>query len=357
MAYTIQTQRLVARLRADLALITDQEIRDLVSAWVDAWNEIAPDLNTALLEQLLSGDQITRAQLLRSTRLQKVLRVIADHLEALTAQARVRILGDLQTVIETAGGAQASIIDSQLPPNANQLVDLDAWSRIDAAGVEAIVKRTTQNITARTRPLSAEAERAVRRELVRGYASGTNPRATAARILARTQGRFNGGLTRALAIARTETLDASRAAAHLGRLQHADVLAGWSWHCELSERSCVACISMDGQVFPIDAPGPDDHVNGRCTAVPITKTWAELGFDIPEPNPVRIDGAQWFDSLDAAAQQRILGPGRYDAWKAGTYPMANWGHIVPNDGWRPSLQVTRLPVQSGGRTSAGSLAS
>ena len=356
MAYTQKTERLVARLRADLALVTDQQTRALVSAWADAWNEVAPDLNKVLLDMLTAGDKITRAQLIRAERLRKVLGVIADHLDTLSADARVRISGDIRQVIDIAGGAQASILDSQLPATGQHLVDLASWTRVDARAVEAIVRRTTTDITKRTRPLSADAQKALRQELVRGYAAGANPRQTAARIVARAGGRFNGGLTRALAIARTETLDASRAGAHLGRLQHTDVLAGWTWHCELSERSCTACISMDGTLFPNDAPGPNDHVNGRCTAVPVTKSWADLGFDIPEPPSTRPTGADWFASLDAGAQKRIRGPGRYAAWSEGRYPMSDWSAMRTNDGWRDSLQVTRVP-QSGGRAAGSSLAS
>jgi hypothetical protein len=357
MAYTQHTARLVARLRADLALIGDQQTRDLVAAWANAWDEIQPDLNTTLLEMLVAGDKVTRAQLMRSERLRKVLGLIADRLDTLATDARVRIVGDLRAVIDTAGGAQASILDSQLPAAGEHLVDIEAWTRVNPHAIDAIVTRSTQQITKRTRPLSKDAQRAVRRELVRGYAAGANPRATAARILARTEGEFNGGLTRALAIARTETLDASRAASLVGRSQHADVLAGWSWHCELSERSCIACISMDGTVFPNDAPGPDDHVNGRCTAIPVTKSWADLGFDIPEPAPTRVSGEDWFATLDAAAQKRILGPGRYAAWSEGRYPMSDWSTMRSNDGWRNSLQVTNLPVHSGGRAAGSSLAS
>lgn len=357
MAYTQTTGRLVSRLRADLALIGDQQTRHLVEAWVNAWNEVSPDLNGVLLEMLASGDKVTRAQLMRSERLRKVLGLIADRLDTLSVDARVRIVGDLRTVIDTAGGAQASILDSQLPAVGPHLVDLVSWTKVDPHAIDAIVHRSTQQITKHTRPLSADAQKAVRRELVRGYAAGANPRQTAARILARTQGEFNGGLTRALAIARTETLDASRAAALIGRSQHADVMAGWSWHCDLSERSCTACISMDGSVFPNDVPGPDDHVNGRCTAVPVTKSWADLGFDIPEPPPIRVSGEDWFNNLDTEAQKRILGPGKYAAWSDGRYPMSDWSTMKTNDGWRNSLQTTRVPAQSGGRTAGSSLAS
>lgn len=358
MAHTARTSLLVERVRADLKLVTDQQTRDLVSAWANAWNEVAPDLNAVLVNMLVAGENVTRAELMRSERLSKVLVVIADHLEQLTTDARVRIIGDLRRVIDIAGGAQASIIDSQLPTGGQHLVDLAEWTHVDARSVEAIVKRSTQQITSRMRPLSREAQRAVRAELVRGYAAGQNPRRTAARIVDRAQGKFNGGLTRATAIARTETLDASRVGGHIGRMQNSDVLRGWSWHCELSTRSCPACIAMDGSLHPLDEPGPNDHVNGRCTAVPETKSWADLGFDIPEPAPLRQTGRDWFEGQPAATQRQILGPSRYEAWKAGAYPPEKWAVMTHNPDWRTSLQVSKAPAAySGGRSAGSALAS
>jgi hypothetical protein len=350
MAVTQKTLHLTDQLRIDLSNITDRQVRDLVQAWVTAWNQVSPDLNVTLLEMLIAGDQITRAQMLRSERLKKTLVLIRDQLEALASTGATRILGDLNRAIDIAGGAQATIIDSQLPPNAAQILDLQAWSRVDGRAFEAIVKRSTKQISSRFNPLPHEVEAVVKRELIRGYAAGSNPRATAARIMARTENRFNGGLTRAMAIARTETLSAAREGALMGRMQHADVLAGWSWHCELSERSCIACISMDGTVFPNDAPGPDDHVNGRCVAVPQTKSWAELGFDIPEPAPIRVNGEEWFNSLDASVQERILGPRRYAAWSEGRYPTSDWATLHHNPDWRDSWQVS--PAPKAGKTAA-----
>lgn len=357
MAITQTTTSLVDRLRAEINAVADQQVRDLVSAWVAAWNEVSPDLNSALLDMLTSSDHVSRTQLLRSQRLLQVLALIRDHLDELATQGQARILGDLNQVIDIAGAAQASILDSQLPAQGRHLVDMAQWTKIDPAAIEAIVKRSTEQITSRFEPLSAEADAAVRRELVRGYAAGTSPRDTAARIVARTEGRFNGGLNRALAIARTETLDASRAGALAGRMQSADVLAGWSWHCELSSRSCTACISMDGTVFPADAVGPNDHVNGRCTAVPVTLSWSDLGFDgIDEPPSVRQSGSEWFDAQPEDTQRSILGPSRYDAWREGRYPMSSWAETRHNDGWRDSVQATRAPSQSGGRRSSTSAA-
>ncbi len=350
MAVTRRTLALQRQVTAEVNRIVNAQERALVSAWVDAWDEVAPDLTAALLEMLVAGDKVTRAQLLRSTRLRKALAVIADQLEALAKSAGVRITGDLADVIEKAGAAQASVIDSQLPPDTD-LVSIDTWSRIDARQIAAIVARTTEQITSLTRPLGAEAYDVVRRELIRGVAAGANPKATAARITARTERvGFNGGLNRALTIARTETLDAHRAAAALSQAAHADVLGGWSWLAKLDTRTCPSCWAQHGRVHPLDEPGPNDHQCGRCGRLPVTKSWADLGFDLEEPPSLLPDSASLFEGLSSEEQLQILGPGRYSAWVRGEFPMDAWSVRRTTSGWRDSYGMAPVP-QSGGRTS------
>lgn len=350
MAITRRTLRLQEQIRRELAKITDQQTRDLVSAFADAWDEVAPDLTAVLLEQLVAGDRVTRAQLLRSTRLRKVLATIARHLEVLTAAAGTRVTADLQQVIEIAGAAQASVIDSQLPPGSGLLADLDQWARVDDRQVEAIVRRSTQQITSLTDPLSAEAYEVVRRELIRGVASGSNPKATAARMVRRAEKGFNGGLNRALVIARTETLDAHRAAAALSQAEHADVLAGWQWLAKLDARTCPSCWSQHGSVHNLDEQGPNDHQQGRCGRLPVAKSWSDLGFDIQEPPSLLPNSTTAFEDLQSDVQLQILGPARYAAWVRGEYPMESWSQLRSTAGWRDSYGVSPAP-QSGGRVS------
>ncbi len=350
MAVTATTVRLANRLRRDLLKITDQQTRDLVAAWARAWDEVAGDLEVAMLD-LAAGaqdDRITPAQILRSHRLRYSLDAIARRLTALADEAGVRIVGDLRAVIDAAGEAQAEIIDSQLPKSARDA--LTGWDRVDARQLDAIVQRTTEQIASGLWPLSAEAQGVIRRELVRGLAAGTNPRATAARMMARAEGGFNGGLTRALTIARTETLDAHRAAAALAHGQNTDVLKGWVWMCSLSSRTCPACLARNGTEHPLDEPGPEDHQNGRCTRVPLTKSWRDLGIDLDEPKSVLPDSRAWFGEQPAATQQQILGPARYAAWKAGDFPMDQWATRKANPDWRPSYVTS--PVPKGGRAPA-----
>ncbi|UIU47077.1 hypothetical protein [Microcystis phage MinS1] len=352
MAITARTLRLQREVNEALRKITDQQVRDLTRAWAEAWSEVEGDLTAALLEQLVAGEKVTRTQLLRSTRLRKALQVIADQLELLADQAGVRVAADLRQVIDTAGAAQASVIDSQLPPDSGILDDLDTWSRVDADQIAAIVERTTDQITSLTRPIAPDVYAVMRRELFRGIAAGSNPRATAARIVARSRGRFNGGLTRALVVARTESLDAHREGARLGRLAHADVLTGWTWVSALDTRTCPSCWAQHGSVRPVEEFGPDDHQQGRCAAVPTVLPWADLGLDVAEPASLIPDAVERFDALDSAAQLAILGPARYDAWIRGEYPMATWTQRRSSDGWRDSWGVSPAPTQSRARVTA-----
>jgi SPP1 gp7 family putative phage head morphogenesis protein len=350
---TDKTVRLQQQIRDDLGKITDAQTRELVRAWAEAWDEVAPDLTATLVEMLTAGDRVTRAQLLRSARLRKVLGIIATQLQELAQASKVRLTGDLAEVIDLAGGAQASVIDSQLPPSAPQLVDMEAWSRVDERQIKAIVTRSTQQITALHRPLSPEAYSAVRRELIRGVASGSNPRATAARMVARARSGFNGGLTRALTIARTEMLDAHRAAAALGQGQHADVLKGWTWGASMSGRTCPACLAMNGSEWALSDPGPEGHQNCRCTRIPLVKSYADLGITgVEEPASLLPDAEKYFSGLSKGDQVGILGQRGYDAWAAGEFPMSSWATKRSTPGWRDSYVPAKPPSLKGGRVAA-----
>ncbi len=352
MPTTARTLRLERQLRAKLGNTLDQQTRDLVAAWARAWDEVAGDLNdalTLLLTDAVDG-HVSRALMLRNRRLQKALAVIAEKLDDLATAAGVRISGDIHGIVDQAGAAQAEIIASQLPDAFD--FDLEAWSRVDPAAIDAIVQRTTEQITAAHYPISDDAYDVVRRELVRGVAAGSNPKDTAARMVRRAEKGFNGGLSRAINIARTETVDAHREAARVGQNQHADVLAGWIWLAELTPRTCPACLAMHGREFPLDEAGPHGHQQCRCSRTPKTLSWADLGIDLDEPADAIPDADAFFVHLSPEEQRQILGPERYRAWVQGDFPREEWAKRRSNDGWRDSVVPAR-PGETGAGGAGG----
>jgi hypothetical protein len=339
MAVTAETLRLSQGLRKQADAIVDEQARDLVKAWVDAFEEIGTDLREATsdLVSAAKDGRVTRAQALRSTRLSKALAHIADALDATTTQAGVRIGTDLPDIVRAAGEAQQAIIASQLPASERAIVA--GWSRVDADSIAAMVKRSTEQITASTYPISGDAYQAIRRELIRGVAVGDNPRQTAAEMVKRTEGAFNGGLTRALNVSRTEILDAHRSASRLGRTVNADTLDGWRWQCELSSRTCPACLAKHGEVFGGDVSGPDGHPSCRCSPSPLVKSWKDLGIAMDEPADMFPDAKAWFADQPEATQLGIMGPQRLAAVKADP---GIWDRLAvkrDNPDWRTSWQT------------------
>lgn len=340
MPVTPKTLRLSQQMRRDLLKLAAKHEKAITGAWVDAWDDLAGDLEAALRELITASANgvLSQATILRSQRLAQALDVVARRLTRLTTDAGSTVTADLPKLVRDASTMQQAIIATQLP--AGEMPDV---APIAQRALDAIVTRSTERITSQMWPLSAEADAAMRREIVRGLATGRGPRDTAAAIVKRTEGEFNGGLARALTIARTETLDAHRKAAEQTHNENADVLGSWMWLAATSARTCPACLAMNGTKHPLSEPGPLGHPNCRCTRVPVTKSWADLGIDLDEPEPAVTGSQAWFDAQDEATQRKILGPARYAAYLRGDYPMTTWAARRRNDGWRDSYVTSPAP--------------
>ena len=139
---------------------------------------------------------------------------------------------------------------------------------------------------------------------------GTNPRQIAQQILREGLGM---ALTDALRMVRTVQLWSYREATRLNYQRNSDVVTGWVWLSALIPgRTCMACVVMHGTVHGLDE-SLNDHHNGLCTMLPLI-----LGR-----NPVQVLGEEWFNRLSSATQKEMMGPGKYEAWKAGRFAFAD----------------------------------
>ena len=321
MAVTVETMAVLAQQRAEIDAILNARriaataqweaswgrMQDELTSWADAWAEIAE-------AQLAGGRNPYRLVNLRAMR-----QVAEDELRGnLDVATRLDREG-LGRLTMTAGQHAAQLAGSQLPRTSRGAI---AWLPTNPAALEAVVKRATQQITARHYYLSREATRSVRSALRLGMAAGDNPR-TVARAM----------------IARTELLDGYRYAASEAHRANADVLAGWQWLTELSSRTCPACLDQNGSEHPLEEEGPIDHQCGRCSRVPIIRPLKDLGIGGPEPRSVVPDSEAWFNSQPAEVQRQIMGPKRFEAWKDGRFPRDRWSKRVETDGWRDSFHV------------------
>ncbi|MFC8732170.1 phage minor head protein [Luteimicrobium sp. NPDC057192] len=345
MAVNDKTLRLIRRMRASIDKHVDQATRDLVAAWVTTWDDLVDQWQVAiddlLTYQAANGAWPPAWRIARLDRVTRALQATQAALDDLAATTGTTILGVIPDLTAETVEWGDRILDSQLPPETQRGGVSIEFNRVDPASLQAIVERTTQQVTALTRPLSAEATAAMNRHLVRGVALGDNPRTAAAHMLRDIEGGFNGGLTRALTIARTEMLDAHRAADLAHRNANTDTLTGWTWLATLDRRTCPSCLAMNGQTFPPGTPGPNDHQNGRCIAVPTVKSWRDLGFHgITEPEDTFPDARTWFDGLSDEDQRAVMGPQRLELLKSGDVTWDDLTTTKSTPGWRTSQVVT-----------------
>lgn len=319
-----------------LDTILDHHTTTLTAAWATAWVSIRDDLENALTDLAEHGDA-PGWKIARSKRVQAGLTAAGEALDTLAQQAGGTIADDAARALGLGVDGELAMIAAQLPPGRGVV-------RVDAPQIAAMLRRTTEQITAFTAPISGETDAAIRAELARGMIVGDNPREAARRMMAATEGRFTGGLTRALTISRTEMLDALRTAQHAADQANTGTLAGWTWGCHLDARTCPACLGMHGTEWAITDPGPEGHQNCRCARIPRTKTWAELGFPgIEEPDLAFDDAGAWFDGLTDQQQRQMLGKRGYEQWQAGNFPMDQWAVRRENENWRSSYVPAKPP--------------
>lgn len=341
MAVTANTIADTLLMRFELERYVSNVDRELARAWTVAWGELSTEFTYATKElldlTLDSGGWPTRAQVLRAQRVQNALKASVETMQELFPKAERASRGQLSDILASAEHWQQVIARGQLPQGGAV-----SWSRADRQAIANIVERTTHRIHALTRPLTAEMERNMKAVLVRGVFVGENPQAAARQIMRRCEQAFNGGHARAANIARTELLDAHRAAARQSRLANSDVVKGWKWHATLSDRTCPSCLANHGSEHPNSEPGPHDHQQGRCTAIPLTKSWRELGFNQPEPADDFPNGKAWFDRQSRETKLRIMGPERLRRLESGELSWDELSMRVENPHWRDSYQVAPL---------------
>ena len=146
----------------------------------------------------------------------------------------------------------------------------------------------------------------------------------AARAMVREAGKASGiGLQRAMTITRTEALRVYRESQRQ-RWQESEAVPAYRRTAAQAERTCIACIAMDGAIMPIDEP-LDDHVSGRCSTVPIFLIDGEV------VSPWRGRSARgWLEEQPESTQLKVMGPGRLAAYKRGDVQLHEMARRVDN---------------------------
>lgn len=349
MSVNAETLQLLDGMRLQVAAHVDGTTQDLTVAWARAWNEVAHEWGDAVTDLIAASEDGKWPPPVKVRRARRALRArdaTRELLEELQGLIPVRVMRDVQPMLEDVAAWQRRLTASQYPPHAGGTVLVaSTFDRVDADAVRAIVDRTSREVVSRSRPLSAQADAAMRSTLVKGVTIGDHPETAAREMVTRVQGAFNGGLSRAKTIARTEMLDAHRAAsrAQQDRLAAQGIVTGWQWIATLDHRTCPSCLSMHGTQHPPTVAGPLDHQQGRCDRLPVTASWSDLGFDgIEEPPSILPDARAWFDGLPQSQRVAIMGEQRLAMLDAGEISWSDLTQRRDTTGWRPSHVATSV---------------
>lgn len=337
---SVRTLSLLRALSNDVGTETDDVVRALAAAWVDAWDRLSLTWQDAIgdIVQYVTetGKPPSTWVAARMERLTLALVQTRTALNVLAEQSTNAAAAGAYNAIALTAIAEPAVMASQLPAGIATAALNQYAAKVLPHALEAIATRARQQIQARHYPLAADAVEAMKRALISGIATGANPRTVARDMLRLTESHFNGGLHRALVIARTEMLDAHRDTSQQIHQANRTVVRDWIWLCSLDHRSCPSCWGMHGTAHPIDQPGPHDHQQGRCARLVRLKSWADLGFGGIEEDDATPDALEAFDALDQVDQLAIMGPRRLAMLKAGTIGLGDLARKRKTEGWRDS---------------------
>jgi SPP1 gp7 family putative phage head morphogenesis protein len=183
-----------------------------------------------------------------------------------------------------------------------------------------------------TDSFGTEASKTLNRLLLEGVSTGINPLTIAQQM---SDALPTLGIARANTFARTEMMRAYRGAATKVMKANKDIIKGWKWYSALDKNTCPVCWALHGKVFP-----PDElmatHPNCRCVHLPVTKTWQELGYNVPEPalsQGMSLSGEELFAGLDEETKQFILGKAGYTGYKNGIFKLEDFIQNTYSQDW------------------------
>lgn len=259
----------------------------------------------------------------------------------LTRQELARyVLAATNTITDLQRGHVGQAIDDSHGLLAPTLAKVAVEFRVPPASVVAnMVGRATDGSPLADLLTSAatDAAQAAKQTLIVGVIRGHGPRKIARDLAANT----NVGLHRSLLIARTESINAYRETSLESYRANQVVVGTWVWTASLDNRTCSVCWAMDGTEHQLDE-SMSSHPGCRCTPTPRTKSWQDLGIDLPDTRPPVSTGVDKFARLSSADQRQILGAGKFDAYANGRLALTDLVQPTQHDRWGPGLRERSL---------------
>jgi SPP1 gp7 family putative phage head morphogenesis protein len=313
--------------RADLLRGDAAMQQEMAQRWLGVEQALQAQVDALALE-LQGGGRVTMGHLQRSRRYQQLMGQVDDELGKYARFVEGRVENRQQALLNAAiSHSQAAL--GAVATEAEMLVQ---FNRLPVSAVENMVGLTGAGTP--VREILADASRvgpeALRQRLVDGIALGWNPLRTARDAL---RNGLAQSFTRMATIARTETLRVYRQTT-LESYRQSNVVVGYRRLAAKDERTCLGCLMADGRQYTLDQPF-DEHVNGRCAAIPVLRNTPPVQFET---------GQEWFRRQPESVQRNMLGPSRWDLYRRGEVGLDDLVTRQWDDTWGGAL--VPAPVRS-----------
>jgi SPP1 gp7 family putative phage head morphogenesis protein len=293
----------------------------MIQRYGDAWRRLRQNLRDLLdkiAEEERAGLYPTQSEIMMMARYRRMMDQYRAEMNALARYADQSAANQQMMALEDA--RQMSLEMAQRSLSASAQASLSQAPIMTSQFAVGALRDGSPLIDSLLKYAGQSADE-VGKILMTGISTGTS-----SIVIARQMRDVSGGnLTHALTIARTETMRAYNTEA-LERYR-AYGFNAWMWQADMSERTCCACIAMDGTIHPLDEEFFGTHPRCRCCSVPITD------YSRPEE---RQTGLEWFDEQPDEVQERMLGPAKFAAWRDGEFKLSDLVGYRDDPKWGPS---------------------
>ena len=341
-----EIQITLEQFRRQLLLLDSAASASVLGAYSDVNRNLdgrVRELVSTMQKRKMSGasiKELLRYRLVTRFRNQFWIPELYSYLSILANQLKINQAKALALAEKAAFEAVAAGLPKGVTPEMLARMGIE-WNRVPPQAMANIVASTEASapvgrIIGR---LGQEVAEEVMFNLVQGIALGKGPRETA-KLVTESAGM---GLSKALTLTRTETMRAYREASRMQYQANPAMVKGYRRMSAKDERVCIACLVLDGEFYELDEP-LQAHPNCRCTLVPETLTYQDLGLqDIPMPEPGD-NGREWFRKQPRNVQLQIMGKSetRLGAWERGDVDFGDMFQVTDHPVWGKSASVKPL---------------
>lgn len=331
-----EAQRAVENFQRLLAAQDRAASAQVVRAYASVYRQLIKD--TEALVRIAQTRGLKPWQVMRMQRMRDLERQFIASASRFGEQAATNITQAQRNAVGLAQQATEQTVASGLPRGVRMenLARLGlGWNRLPEEAFQNFVgiSGDGQPVGRLLAELGTDAAPQVRSAIGNGIALGKGPRQTAQLV------RVAAGmpLSRALRITRTETNRAYREATRLQYANNSQVVKGYRRHAEKDDDTCLACIALDGTLYPLNEP-LNEHPNGRCALVPDVIDYQDLGLDVPR-TPQPENAREWLSRQPASKQRDILGATRFDAIQEGRIGLEDLATVRTSRVWGDAAVV------------------